>query len=118
MNADRLIEDAKYLALSLVPTYSPGEPRTDIQLSGEAGYSRLKLGLWSMRQGGYATDHDVVVGEKLARVLTGGPLTGTPIVSEQQMLDFEREAFLSLLGHRATQQRMAHMLKTGKPLRN
>ncbi|MBY0503742.1 MAG: 3-hydroxyacyl-CoA dehydrogenase/enoyl-CoA hydratase family protein [Bryobacteraceae bacterium] len=118
MNHDRLIDDAKSLALSLVPAYSPGSPRTDIQLSGEAGYSRLKLGLWSMRQGGYATDHDVVVGEKLARVLTGGPLTGAPVVSEQQMLDFEREAFLSLLGHRATQQRMAHMLKTGKPLRN
>ncbi len=118
MNADRLIEDAKFLALSLAPTYSPGEPRMDIQLSGEAGYSRLKLGLWSMRQGGYATNHDVAVGEKLARVLTGGPLTGTPVVTEQQMLDFEREAFLSLLGTRATQQRMAHMLKTGKPLRN
>ena len=118
MNQDRLIEDAKTLALSLVSTYEPGTPRTDIKLSGEAGYSRLKLGLWTMKQGGYATDHDVVVGEKLARVLTGGPLTGEPIVTEQQMLDFEREAFLSLLGQRATQQRMAHMLKTGKPLRN
>ncbi len=118
MNQDRLLEDAKTLALSLTPTYAPGTPRTDIQLSGEAGYSRLKLGLWSMHQGGYATDHDLVVGEKLARVLTGGPLTGAPVVTEQQLLDFEREAFLSLLGQRATQQRMAHMLKTGKPLRN
>lgn len=118
INQDRLLEDAKSLALSLVETYEPGTPRTDIKLSGQAGYSRLKLALWTMRQGGYATEHDLVVGEKLARVLTGGPLTGEPVVTEQQMLDFEREAFLSLLGQRATQQRMAHMLKTGKPLRN
>jgi 3-hydroxyacyl-CoA dehydrogenase len=59
-----------------------------------------------------------VIAEKLARVLTGGALTGEPVVSEQYLLDLEREAFLSLLGQRKTQERMAHMLKTGKPLRN
>jgi 3-hydroxyacyl-CoA dehydrogenase len=118
MNPDRLIQDAKTLALSLAPTYEPGAPRTDIKLMGESGFAMLKLGAWSMRQGGYISDYDLVIAEKLARVLTGGALTGEPVVSEQYLLDLEREAFLSLLGQRKTQERMAHMLKTGKPLRN
>jgi 3-hydroxyacyl-CoA dehydrogenase len=76
------------------------------------------MGLWMTRQGGYISDYDVVVGEKLAHILSGGQLTGTPEVSEQYLLDLEREAFLSLCGRAETQQRMQHMLKTGKPLRN
>ena len=118
MNQDRLIHDAKTLALSLVSTYEQKQPRTDIKVAGEGGYSLMKLGLWSMRQGGYITDYDMVVGEKLATVLSGGRLTGEQTVTEQHLLDLEREAFLSLLGQRKTQERMAHMLKTGKPLRN
>ena len=118
MNQDRLIHDAKALALSLAPTYEQKKPRTDISVSGERGYTLMKLGLWSMHQGGYITDYDIVVGEKLAVVLSGGRLTGEQTVTEQHLLDLEREAFLSLLGQRKTQERMAHMLKTGKPLRN
>lgn len=118
MNQDRLIQDAKTLALALAPVYEAGAPRTDVKVMGEAGYSMLKLGAWTMRQGGYITDYDVVIAEKLAKVLTGGNLTGEQIVTEQYLLDLEREAFLSLLGQRPTQERMAHMLKTGKPLRN
>ena len=118
MNHDRLIQDAKTLALSLAPTYEPGTPRTDVKVMGEAGYTMLKLGAWSMRQGGYITDYDLVIAGKLAKVLTGGNLTGEHTVTEQYLLDLEREAFLSLLGERRTQERMAHMLKTGKPLRN
>ncbi len=64
------------------------------------------------------TAYDAVIGEKLAYVLSGGRLTGTPQVSEQFILDLEREAFLGLCGHKETQQRIQHMLKTGKPLRN
>src|SRR3569623_1238076 len=118
MNTDRLIDDAKELALSLVDSYAPGAPRTDIPVSGEAGYALMQMGVWMARQGGYISDYDAVVGEKLAWVLSGGKLTGHPLVSEQYLLDLEREAFLSLCGRRETQQRIQHMLRTGKPLRN
>jgi 3-hydroxyacyl-CoA dehydrogenase len=118
MNAERLIDDAKETALSLVAGYAPGAPRTDIAVSGEDGYALMKMGVWMAHEGGYISDYDMVVGEKLAHVLSGGRLTGTPQVSEQYLLDLEREAFLSLCGRRETQARIQHMLKTGKPLRN
>jgi len=118
MNPNRLIGDAKELALSLVRDYQPGSPRTDIKVGGESAFAMLKLGAWTMRQGGYISDHDVVVGEKLANVLSGGRLTGEQMVSEQYLLDLEREAFLSLCSHPKTQERIQYMLKTGKPLRN
>jgi 3-hydroxyacyl-CoA dehydrogenase len=118
MNPERLIGDAKALALSLAHNYAAPHPQTHIKLSGESGYSLLRLGLWSMRKGNYISDYDVEVGEKLAKVLTGGNLTGEPQVTEQYLLDLEREAFLSLCGNPKTQERMQHMLKTGKPLRN
>jgi 3-hydroxyacyl-CoA dehydrogenase len=118
MNPERLIGDAKALALSLVPGYVPGAPRTDIKVAGESGYAMLKLGAWSARQGHYISDHDVTIAEKLGNVLTGGRLTGEQTVSEQYLLDLEREAFLSLCGLPKTQERIQVMLKTGKPLRN
>ena len=118
MNPERLVDDAKHLALSLIPTYAPGAPRADITVSGEAGYALMKMGIWMARQGGYISEYDAVVGEKLAYILSGGKLSGTPQVSEQYLLDLEREAFLSLCGRKETQQRIQHMLKTGKPLRN
>ena len=118
MNPERLIGDAKALALSLAPGYAPGVPRNDIKVSGESGFAMMKVGLWSARQGGYISDYDVVVGEKLAHILSGGKLTGEPLVSENYLLDLEREAFLSLCGNTKTRERMAHTLKTGKPLRN
>ncbi|MGA3189634.1 MAG: 3-hydroxyacyl-CoA dehydrogenase/enoyl-CoA hydratase family protein [Bryobacteraceae bacterium] len=118
MNPDLLIEDAKELALSLVKDYQPGVPRTDVKVGGESAFAMLKLGAWTMRQGGYISDYDVVVAEKLANVLSGGKLTGEQLVSEQYLLDLEREAFLSLCGNPKTQERMQFMLKTGKPLRN
>jgi len=118
MNPERLIGDAKALALSLVPGYSPGIPRTDIKVAGENGFAMLKLGAWSARQGHYISDHDVLIAEKLANILSGGRLTGEQMVSEQYLLDLEREAFLSLCGNPKTQERMGYMLKTGKPLRN
>jgi 3-hydroxyacyl-CoA dehydrogenase len=118
MNPERLVDDAKKLALSLVPSYAPGAPRTDITVSGDEGFALMKMGVWMARQGGYISDYDAVIGEKLAFVLSGGRLTGTPKVSEQYILDLEREAFLSLCGRVETQQRIQHMLKTGKPLRN
>ena len=118
MNPERLVDDAKQLALSLVADYAAGAPRTDITVSGEAGYALMQMGVWMARQGGYISDYDAVIGEKLAYILSGGKLSGTQQVSEQYLLDLEREAFLSLCGRKETQQRIQHMLATGKPLRN
>jgi 3-hydroxyacyl-CoA dehydrogenase len=118
MNPERLLDDAKQLALSLTKSYAPGAPRTDITVSGEEGYALMKMGVYMARQGGYISDYDAFIGEKLAHILSGGKLTGTPQVSEQYLLDLEREAFLSLCGRRETQARIQHMLKTGRALRN
>ena len=118
MNPERLIFDAKALALSLVPNYVPGTPRTDIKVAGESAYAMMKLGAWSARQGHFISDYDMIVAEKLAHILSGGRLSGEQTVSEQYLLDLEREAFLSLCGNPKTQERMQYMLKTGKPLRN
>ncbi|HEV3469361.1 MAG TPA: 3-hydroxyacyl-CoA dehydrogenase NAD-binding domain-containing protein [Pyrinomonadaceae bacterium] len=119
MNADRLIADAKQEVLALAATgYEPPAPRTDVLALGNAALATLKLGIHQMKRGGFISDYDAVIGEKLARVLTGGDLNHETRVPEQYLLDLEREAFLSLCGHRQTQERIAHMLKTGKPLRN
>jgi len=117
MNPERLIADAKALALSLAPNYSPPTPAT-IPVAGESAYATMKLGAWSARQGNFISDHDAVIAEKLAHVLSGGRLIGAQNVSEQYLLDLEREAFLSLCGSPKTQERMQYMLKTGKALRN
>jgi 3-hydroxyacyl-CoA dehydrogenase len=118
MNSERLIADAKATALRLVTTYAPGAPRQDVKVEGNAGFALLKIGVYMAHEAGYITDYDTVVGEKLAYVLSGGRLSGEQTVSEQYLLDLEREAFLSLCGQVKTQERMQHMLKTGKPLRN
>jgi 3-hydroxyacyl-CoA dehydrogenase len=118
MNPERLVADAKALALSLASHYVPGVPRKDIKVGGDADYALLKMGIYMAHQGQYITDYDAVVGEKLAYVLSGGRLTGEQTVSEQYLLDLEREAFLSLCGQKKTHERMQGMLKTGKPVRN
>jgi 3-hydroxyacyl-CoA dehydrogenase len=118
MNPERLVGDAKAMALSLVNGYAPGAPRTDIRVGGEAVYALLKVAVWTALQGHFISEYDAVIGEKLALILSGGRLTGEQLVSEQYLLDLEREAFLSLCGNAQTRERMAHMLKTGKPLRN
>jgi len=119
MNKDRLIADAKKEVLALAASgYVQPQQRTDIRVLGNPALATLKLGIHQMKRGGYISDHDAVIGEKLARILTGGDLNHETRVSEQYLLDLEREAFLSLAGMRKTQDRLAAMLKTGKPLRN
>ena len=118
MNYERLVADAKDLALSLVKDYAPGQPRTDIEVQGEPGFAALEVGLYMMKQAAYISEYDAEIGKKLAYVLGGGKLSQPQKVSEQYLLDLEREAFLSLCGNPKTQERMAAMLKTGKPLRN
>jgi 3-hydroxyacyl-CoA dehydrogenase len=118
MNPERLIADAKTTALSLVSSHAPGSPRTDIKVPGEAGFALMKIGAWSMRQAEWISDHDMVIAEKLANILCGGRRNTAQQVSEQHLLDLEREAFLSLCGMQKTQERIQYMLKNGKPLRN
>ena len=119
MNPDRLIADAKQEVLALAATgYTPPAPRTDVLALGLSALATFRLGIHQMKRGGFISDYDALIGEKLARVLTGGDLNHETRVSEQYLLDLEREAFLSLCGERRTQERIAHMLKTGKPLRN
>ena len=118
MNPERQIADAKDAALAMRASYAPGAPRQDILVAGEAGYALLKMGIFLAHEGGFISDYDSVIGEKLAHILSGGRLTGEQRVSEQYLLDLEREAFLSLCGQPKTQERMQYMLKNGKALRN
>jgi 3-hydroxyacyl-CoA dehydrogenase len=119
MNGERLIADAKQEVLALAAGgYVQPQPRSDILALGNSALATLKLGIHQMKRAGYISDHDALIGEKLARILTGGDLNHQTRVSEQYLLDLEREAFLSLAGTRKTQERLAAMLKTGKPLRN
>ncbi len=116
MNRDRLLSDAKARVLDLAADYAPAGPRTTRAMGGEA-FGNLKYAVWAMREAGRISDHDVLIGNKLAWVLSAGDGPARD-VSEQDLLDFEREAFLALLGTQATQDRIAHMLRTGKPLGN
>jgi 3-hydroxyacyl-CoA dehydrogenase len=93
-------------------------PRADIPAPGQNVLATLQLGVHLMRQGQYISDHDVKVANRVAHVLCGGNITPGTHISEQYLLDLEREAFLSLCGEKKTQERIAHTLKTGKPLRN
>jgi 3-hydroxyacyl-CoA dehydrogenase len=119
MNRERLIADAKFKALQRVAEeYQPPAPRTAIPVGGDAVLAPLKLGIHLAWRGGRISDHDALIGRKLATIMAGGCLPHPSTVTEQQLLDLEREAFLSLVGERKTQERIQHTLKTGKPLRN
>jgi 3-hydroxyacyl-CoA dehydrogenase len=119
MNRERVLSDAKARALELVRAgYEPPVPRTEIPAPGENLLAALKMGVHLMRQGDFITDYEVKLGTKIAAVLCGGNITpGTP-VSEQYILDLEREGFKSLCGEKKTQERIQYTLKTGKTLRN
>ncbi|MDR3735900.1 MAG: 3-hydroxyacyl-CoA dehydrogenase/enoyl-CoA hydratase family protein [Acidobacteriaceae bacterium] len=119
MNRERLLTDAKERARELVNAgYVAPVMRTDIPAPGESALATLKLAVWTLREGQFISEHDAHVAKAVAHVLCGGGVTaGTP-VSEQYLLDLEREGFLSLCGEKKTQERIAFTLKTGKPLRN
>jgi 3-hydroxyacyl-CoA dehydrogenase len=119
MNRDRLIEDAKQTALAMVREgYIQPHQRTDIPVLGAPALSAIKLAVHMMVRGGFISEYDAHVAKKLAYIITGGDLSHKTLVSEQYLLDLEREAFVSLCGEKKTQERIQHMLKTGKPLRN
>ena len=119
MNRERLMADAKAVALDRVREgYRPPAPRATIPVGGDAVLAPLKLGVHLAWRAGRISDHDALVGRTLASVLAGGSLPHQTTVSEQYLLDLEREAFLKLCGERKTLERIQHTLKTGKPLRN
>jgi 3-hydroxyacyl-CoA dehydrogenase len=126
MNRDRLVADAKQTALALArggwkpaaSSWQEGTQTTQIKVLGESFLAAAKMAIHLMVRGGYASDYDAHVARKLANILAGGALSAPQFVSEQYVLDLEREAFVSLCGEKHTQQRIAHTLKTGKPLRN
>ena len=119
LNRERLLLDAKAQAATLAQVgYVAPQPRTRIPAPGTAALSMLETGIFQMGEAGYASEHDQKVARWAAYILTGGRLTPGALISEQYLLDLEREAFLSLAGERKTQERIAFTLKTGKPLRN
>jgi 3-hydroxyacyl-CoA dehydrogenase len=119
MNRERVLSDAKARALEMMRAgYEPPQPRNDIPAPGENILAALKLGIHIMHQGDYITEYEVKLGTKIAEILCGGSVnSGTP-VSEQYILDLEREGFKSLCGEKKTQERIQYTLKTGKTLRN
>jgi 3-hydroxyacyl-CoA dehydrogenase len=119
MNRERVLSDAKSRALGMLRAgYEPPVPRTDIPAPGESLLATLKMGIHLMRQGDFITDYEVKLGAKIAEVLCGGNVTAGMPMSEQYILDLEREGFKSLCGEKKTQERIQYTLKTGKTLRN
>jgi 3-hydroxyacyl-CoA dehydrogenase len=119
MNRERLIADAKAIALERIREgYRRPEPRMAIPVGGDSLQAALKLGVHLAWRAGRISDHDALIGRTLAWILAGGSLPHQTTISEQQLLDLEREAFLKLCGERKTLERIQHTLKTGKPLRN
>jgi 3-hydroxyacyl-CoA dehydrogenase len=126
MNTQRLVGDAKETALGLArsgwksaaASWQEGAQTTQIKVLGEQFLAGAKLAIHMLVRGGYASEYDAVVARKLGNILAGGALSAPQMVSEQYVLDLEREAFVSLCGEKKTQERIAHTLKTGKPLRN
>jgi 3-hydroxyacyl-CoA dehydrogenase len=117
MNRERLIADAKTQVLAQAAGYVTPQPPV-VRAGGEGVLAALKLGVHLAWRAGRLSDHDALIGRKLAGILSGGAFAINGTVTEQQLLDLEREAFLSLCGERRTQERIAHTLKTGKTLRN
>jgi 3-hydroxyacyl-CoA dehydrogenase len=119
MNRERLLADAKARALQRVSEgYHPPPPRTAIRVGGDTVLAALKLGIHLAWRAGRISDYDALIGRKLATIMAGGALPHPTTVTEQELLDLEREAFLSLVGERKTLERIQYTLKTGRTLRN
>ena len=118
MNRDHLLAEAKREVLHLASSGYQPPLLEKIYAAGRDAYGALKVAVYMLKEGRYASEHDALVARRLAKVMTGGELSSPTWVSEQYILDLEREAFLSLCGEQKTQERMWHMLQTGKPLRN
>jgi len=118
LNAERRIHDAKQKVLALAATYRPGRPLTDLKAPGRSVAASIKSQLWNMRMGGFVTEYEEMLGGTIADVMTGGDVPAGTLISEEYLLELEREKFLRLCGQKKTLERIQHMLKKGKPLRN
>ncbi len=118
LDPDALIHAAKKTALGLVAGGYKAPKQKTFKVPGPSGRAAIELFLYQMQGGGYVSEHDALIGKKIAYVLTGGDIPTNAVVDEQHILDLEREAFVSLCGEQKTQARIQHMLTTGKPLRN
>ncbi len=118
LGAERHLHDAKQKVLALAANYRPSSPATGLKAPGRSVAASLVSQLWNMRMGGYITEYEEKLGKVIAGVITGGDVPAGTLVTEQWLLDLEREAFVSLCGERKTLERIQHMLKKGKPLRN
>lgn len=118
LNKDRNIAEAKAKVLQLSEHYTMPTMRNDITVLGRTGLAALYIAANELKRGNYASEHDIKIAQKIAWVLCGGDLTGIQQVSEQYLLDVEREAFLSLCGEQKTLERIQYMLQNNKPLRN
>jgi 3-hydroxyacyl-CoA dehydrogenase len=119
MSYDHLLHDAKQLVIALEKTgYRPPRPRNQIRVTGRSGMAVIEFLVYLLRDGLYISDYDAIIAKKVAYVLTGGDVEQNTLVTEQYILDLEREAFMSLCGEEKTQARIKHMLETGRPLRN
>jgi 3-hydroxyacyl-CoA dehydrogenase len=119
VNSNRVIAQAKAAALELADAgYTQPTQKTNIKVHGKGALAMFKTGVYAMQQGNYISTHEQLIADKLAYVMCGGDLSSPTEVSEQYLLDLEREAFLSLCGERKTLERIQSILTTGKPLRN
>jgi 3-hydroxyacyl-CoA dehydrogenase len=118
LSPDRLVHDAKQRVVALAANHRPGEPATELRAPGRSVAASLRTQLWNMRMGGFITEYEEQLGGTIAGVITGGDVPAGTLVTEQWLLELEREAFLRLCGERKTLERIQHMLKKGKPLRN
>jgi 3-hydroxyacyl-CoA dehydrogenase len=118
MNMDRRIFDAKQKAIALAANYRPSKPLTDLKAPGRGVAASIKSQLWNMRSGGFVTEYEEFLGSVIADVITGGDVPAGTFITEDYLLELEREAFLRLCGQKKTLERIQHMLKKGKPLRN
>ncbi|MEI6827700.1 MAG: 3-hydroxyacyl-CoA dehydrogenase/enoyl-CoA hydratase family protein [Desulfuromonadales bacterium] len=118
MDIDKRIHDAKLKALSLAANYRPGQPLTGLKAPGRGVAASIKSQLWNMQQGGFISEYDQYLAGMVADVITGGDVPAGTLITEEYLLDLEREAFVRLCGQKKTLERIQHMLKKGKPLRN
>jgi 3-hydroxyacyl-CoA dehydrogenase len=119
MNRDRQIADAKSAVIELADAgYSMPQPSRNIRVQGRTGMALFLAGIQGMRMGKYISEHDAKIATKIANVMCGGDLTAPQDVSEEYLLDLEREAFVSLCGERKTLERIQSILTGGRPLRN
>lgn len=118
MNIDRLIADAKQRVLALARNYRPRRPAENLKAPGRSVAASIRSQLWNLKMGGFATPYEEEMGGLIAGVISGGDVPAGTLITEQYLLDLEREGFLKLCGNKKTAERIQHMLKKGKPLRN